>query len=525
MITLDKVKIIREGRKKKVNNPGQGDLFDKGRPAQRQNPSTKKSVDQVKSDIEFQQNLKKAGASGDVSDKAGPEIRKRVETVRKTRADKLGTPDPFTTPSPKTEIKPFGSKPVTTSAPGFGKGTGTDSTKLKRERIPSDTGSLKDVPKVKKRFSQMSQDIKGLKVNTDIDNFIKKVDKKNNPLKPSTNPDFTQRRAMGAGGSDSNFTSAEPLPKPKGVNQSDISKKQKAFTDKVNKVRKSKLLGPDGKPLFKSTSRPPQTRYNPTEPFMDDDLGQRTGKTGDKLVNKPQNRAPINKPSMILDKSGNPITKPVDSTIAKKIPKSQRTYTQSNLNDILKKAKAQYRTTVDSGKEAIRQTNQTAYNQAKKFKDAAELRNKQNVFDTSKKSYAKGTEDTLDAARRAQKSNTSSGFGKGTSKVTTSVNLGNLRDTAKFQRRATRVSRGFGGNKGTRSVLGKLAKVVARNPGKTALIATGALATNYLLTQRRDSKIRAANQRILNNPNTYKLSLSDTTFKPKEKGKKITVGK
>lgn len=34
-------------------------------------------------------------------------------------------------------------------------------------------------------------------------------------------------------------------------------------------------------------SEPPVTRFDPTEPFMDDDLGQRTGKTGDKVVNKP----------------------------------------------------------------------------------------------------------------------------------------------------------------------------------------------------------------------------------------------
>ena len=49
----------------------------------------------AKSDLETKKLLKKAGASGDVSDKAGPEIRKKVETIRKTRADKLGTPDPF----------------------------------------------------------------------------------------------------------------------------------------------------------------------------------------------------------------------------------------------------------------------------------------------------------------------------------------------------------------------------------------------------------------------------------------------
>ena len=49
----------------------------------------------AKSDLDTKKLLKKAGASGDVSDKAGPEIRKKVEAIRKERADKLGTPDPF----------------------------------------------------------------------------------------------------------------------------------------------------------------------------------------------------------------------------------------------------------------------------------------------------------------------------------------------------------------------------------------------------------------------------------------------
>ena len=49
----------------------------------------------AKTDLETKKLLKKAGASGDVSPTAGSEIRKRVETIRKTRADKLGTPDPF----------------------------------------------------------------------------------------------------------------------------------------------------------------------------------------------------------------------------------------------------------------------------------------------------------------------------------------------------------------------------------------------------------------------------------------------
>ena len=47
-------------------------------------------------------------------------------------------------------------------------------------------------------------------------------------------------------------------------------------------------------------SKPPVTRFDPTEPFMDDDLGQRTGKTGDKVKNKPVTQTG----SKIIDKSG-----------------------------------------------------------------------------------------------------------------------------------------------------------------------------------------------------------------------------
>ena len=47
-------------------------------------------------------------------------------------------------------------------------------------------------------------------------------------------------------------------------------------------------------------SKPPVTRNNPTEPFMDDDLGQRTGKTGDKVVNK----QPSQTGSKVIGKSG-----------------------------------------------------------------------------------------------------------------------------------------------------------------------------------------------------------------------------
>ena len=53
-----------------------------------------------------------------------------------------------------------------------GPGGSTLPIKPKRERIPADTGSLKDAPKVKKRFAQLSKDIKDLKVDRDIDKRV-----------------------------------------------------------------------------------------------------------------------------------------------------------------------------------------------------------------------------------------------------------------------------------------------------------------------------------------------------------------
>jgi len=64
----------------------------------------------------------------------------------------------------------------------------------------------------------------------------------------------------------------------------------KRLENLANKIKKNTT--PD--------SKPPVTRNNPTEPFMDDDLGQRTGKTGDKVVNK----QPSQTGSKVIDKSG-----------------------------------------------------------------------------------------------------------------------------------------------------------------------------------------------------------------------------
>ena len=217
MITLDQVKIIREGRKKKVNNPDQGDLFNqsnnnknetKGRSAERQRDATggkttgslKKgnlsfpgdrsgAYNVTKADIAARQGLKDAGASGDFSPTMPTDKRKKGQAKRDARVKELDTPDPFTTPSSKKPIRPFGDKPVT-------------------------TGIDKSVTP---------------KINT-----------------AGINP----------------YAQGDPL------------------------MGKGNFKGNYNDPL----SRPPSSRYNPTEPFQDDDLGQRTGKTGDKLKYKQPTR-------------------------------------------------------------------------------------------------------------------------------------------------------------------------------------------------------------------------------------------
>ena len=142
----------------------------------------------------FRKDFKKSGATGDFSPTMDTKLRKVRQAQRDARAKKLGTPDPFTTPTPKKPIRPFGDKPVAGGLPMDPTRTytttkgGTKITKVfdpskppKRTPIPKDTGSLADAPKVKKRFSQLSKDIKGLKtdikVEKDIEKNIARVDR------------------------------------------------------------------------------------------------------------------------------------------------------------------------------------------------------------------------------------------------------------------------------------------------------------------------------------------------------------
>ena len=163
-----------------------------GEPKTRSQKITMDRADAREAGRRFQRDFKPKGKkfvgpppTGDIGFNA-PDRAKKIKK-RETRAIKQGTPDPFTTPTPKKPIRPFGDKPVAGGLPMDPTRTytttkgGVKTTKVfdpskppKRTPIPKDTGSLADAPKVKKRFSQLSKDIKGLKTDIKVDKDIEK---------------------------------------------------------------------------------------------------------------------------------------------------------------------------------------------------------------------------------------------------------------------------------------------------------------------------------------------------------------
>ena len=168
-------KFTKKINKRNINRPEGviGDTYvstdkkGKIRSAKRVNPTLKKSVSQVKADIEFKKGLQKLGASGDVSDTAPKSVRDYVTKKRETRASKLGLKDPFkidTSGAAKEVAKDFGTKPVKGGLK-FGKpGTGVKDTIKKFQ--PRDISAKKyekkvetGLKKAKKSFKQLSRDI------------------------------------------------------------------------------------------------------------------------------------------------------------------------------------------------------------------------------------------------------------------------------------------------------------------------------------------------------------------------------
>ena len=169
-------KFTKKINKRNINRPEGviGDTYvstdkkGKIRSAKRVNPTLKKSVSQVKADIEFKKGLQKLGASGDVSDTAPKSVRDYVTKKRETRAAKLGLKDPFkidTSKAAKEVAQDFGTKPVKGGIK-FGKpGTGVKDT-IKNFQ-PRDISAKKyekkvetGLKKAQKSFKQLSRDIR-----------------------------------------------------------------------------------------------------------------------------------------------------------------------------------------------------------------------------------------------------------------------------------------------------------------------------------------------------------------------------
>ena len=188
----------------------------------------------VKTDIETKNLLKKAGGSGDIGFTA-PDRKTKV-AKRTTRAVKQGTPDPFSTPTPKKPIRPFGDKPVTSSAPGFGKGMagGQIKTKVMDNKSFKVTQPTSDL--LPKSFKDFSKKIKKYRVERDIERKIKnpKLDiskvirKRKEPVQQSipgtggnrnikkTYNKRKPRQKPSSGGSSSKYTQGSLFDKPSG---------------------------------------------------------------------------------------------------------------------------------------------------------------------------------------------------------------------------------------------------------------------------------------------------------------------
>ena len=217
-------KFTKKINKKNINRPEGviGDTYvstdKKGniRSAKKVNPTLKKTVSQVKGDIEFKQSLKKAGASGDISDTAPKKIRDYVTKKRETRASKLGLKDPFkvdTSKAAKENQKIFknigtGSKGKPLAKGIFGKGDTKGQMNVKgMDKKAFKITQPKDVklPQSSRNFDRIKKEYRADAARTSSTTGPRKITKKFTPTV--------------------------------GVKQAEVSKNQKEFTKAIDKAR------------------------------------------------------------------------------------------------------------------------------------------------------------------------------------------------------------------------------------------------------------------------------------------------
>ena len=212
------------------------------RSAKKVNPTLKKSVSQVKADIEFQkgiqQSRKLSGSkgTGELSDKAPQNVRSYVKKVRDKRIKDLKLPDTSfnaktkfsqkafekslktSTKGPKTGIvDPFKGSAITK---GQANVKGLASKAFKKTK-PSDI----KLPKSFTDFSSKLQDFK------DKDKATMRTGKSSSKVKVSGANNLT-RQDVGMAPPDK--------PKTKVVKQSEVSKQAKAFTNQIAQQKKAK---------------------------------------------------------------------------------------------------------------------------------------------------------------------------------------------------------------------------------------------------------------------------------------------
>ena len=188
-----------------------------------------------------EEKMKFPGGTGDI----GFTAPKRQEKVQKrlTRADKLGTPDPFDPDYDKKVKKVDGrtktgkvfksTKPVTTSAPGFGKGDTPGQTRVKGlEKKAFKKTQPKDI-KLPQSFKDFSTKLRRLK--SDIQD-VKDKDK----ATMRTGKSSSKVKVSGANNLTRQDVGMAPPDKPKVVKQSEVSKKAKAFTNQIAQQKKAK---------------------------------------------------------------------------------------------------------------------------------------------------------------------------------------------------------------------------------------------------------------------------------------------
>mgnify|MGYP003325445107 CR=1 FL=1 len=181
----------------------------------------------TKSQIEFNKALKKArgGTEGDIPREAPKDVKDYAKGVRDKRIKKLKLPDTsFDAKPSKKPIKPFGNKKVTTSAPGFGKGDTPGQQKVKAMDIKAfKVTQPSDIKKTKgfKPFAQLSKDIKDLKKGT----------RNISSMNPSE-----MERAFGTSSTEGS-AGASGSSRTTGVNQADVSRRAKKFSQNIELIK------------------------------------------------------------------------------------------------------------------------------------------------------------------------------------------------------------------------------------------------------------------------------------------------